>query len=734
MARMSDTVWKGATIGILFFSLAIFLIQLFGNLTGAGILLYGSISAWAGILLIALCATIAVAIVQILGRMPWHYQAALAAAFIISIFFMPIATWTLAGWTLAIVVVCPSLLGAALAALLVQKHRGSSWKKQCALMLGILLPAYVLGYAIYWLLSAGAADTSASYDANTPKGTLNLPNPSLPGPYQIKQIFYGSGKDSYRPHFGLQAAIKTPSVDGSAFIEGWDGWTGMIRTYFWGFDSTALPLNAQVWYPDGEGPFPLVLMVHGNHTMSDFSDSGYHYLGSLLASQGFITVSVDENFLNTNFFDRWSSFDEVPARGWLLLKHLALWKEWSLQHQSPFFNKVDMENIGLIGHSRGGEAIVTAEAFNQLPYFPDDGTIAFDFHFSIKALAAIAPKDGQYLPTGVATPLKNINYFVMHGSHDGDVRSFEGTKTYSRIAFNDDNYWFKAALYIVGANHGQFNEVWDRADADLPDLLFLNLAPLLSNVQQHRIAEVYLSAFFQSTLKKRTDYIPLFWDARLGGDWLPSTLFLNQFEDSKTAFIYSNKKDLDLSTMTLPGTTLSQNNLTVWRQQAVSLKRGDKLDSAIFAGWKDGKGDLIITLPVPNPLPITEESVLTFSLADANEASEKDDVTHKPYKGLIDLTIELTDLYGERAALPLSQESYLFPQIQTEVYKASFLNTIDNSEVIFQTFRFPLAAFLKENEKFSARDVHQVRFIFNRTPSGVVIIDRIGVEPPFKSI
>ena len=47
-----------------------------------------------------------------------------------------------------------------------------------------------------------------------------------------------------------------------------------------------------------EGTFPLVLIVHGNHLMNDYSDPGYEYLGRSLASKGYIFVSVDENFLN----------------------------------------------------------------------------------------------------------------------------------------------------------------------------------------------------------------------------------------------------------------------------------------------------------------------------------------------------------------------------------------------------------------------------------------------------
>ena len=41
-----------------------------------------------------------------------------------------------------------------------------------------------------------------------------------------------------------------------------------------------LGVNARVWYPDGPGPFPLALIVHGNHKMAEFSDPGYAISGN----------------------------------------------------------------------------------------------------------------------------------------------------------------------------------------------------------------------------------------------------------------------------------------------------------------------------------------------------------------------------------------------------------------------------------------------------------------------
>ena len=119
-----------------------------------------------------------------------------------------------------------------------------------------------------------------------------------------------------------------------------------------GFGLEGLPLNGLVWYPEGEGPFPLVLIVHGNHAASRSSDPGYEYLGRHLASRGSIAVSVDENFLNgTLLGDPLGS--EMPLRGWLLLEHLAQWQRWNSDSEFPLFGRIDTGAVALLGHSRG---------------------------------------------------------------------------------------------------------------------------------------------------------------------------------------------------------------------------------------------------------------------------------------------------------------------------------------------------------------------------------------------
>src|SRR5699024_11807176 len=78
----------------------------------------------------------------------------------------------------------------------------------------------------------------------------------------------------HREAFGDEVDEVVPTIDASERVTKWPD----SREEFWGFDSSNLPLNGRVWMPEGEGPFPLILMVHGNHTMEYFSTGGYDYL------------------------------------------------------------------------------------------------------------------------------------------------------------------------------------------------------------------------------------------------------------------------------------------------------------------------------------------------------------------------------------------------------------------------------------------------------------------------
>ncbi|NVM27110.1 MAG: hypothetical protein HWN70_14500, partial [Desulfobacterales bacterium] len=459
------------------------------------------IFALIGVIAITLIGAVVIGIVALVRALPLLFTGALVGA--IAVFFVLITMCVPDEIALPIgaaIVLVEALLVATIVVAVGRSFKKASTVKKAFTIVVMILAVWLNIAVIGWLTYPGTDSHLVKEDFAAPSSvpSLQAPNPSELGIYEVRTLFYGSGTDIRRPEYGESVDLKTDSVDASPFLEGWKGFRAKARKWYWKFEPKSFPLNGRVWYPAGDGPFPLILIVHGNHKMEEFSDPGYAYLGELLASRGFITVSVDENFLNSSWAGGFKK--ENSARGWILLQHLKVWRSWSEAEGNSFYRKVDMDNIALIGHSRGGEAVAIAGAFNRLSHYPDDANILFDFNFSIKSLIAIAPVDGQFKPASKPVSLKNINYLVLQGAHDSDVSRFLGIRQYRRVKFTDEHYWFKSALYIYQANHGQFNTVWGRTDSYGPGNWMLNLKPLLKEEEQRQIGKVYMSAFLEATL------------------------------------------------------------------------------------------------------------------------------------------------------------------------------------------------------------------------------------------
>lgn len=722
--RALSPVWIGASVAMFFTGALIWIAYSYGFFLSQPRWLSTLIGAVAGILYYSSYAALLVMGVSLLFVFPKYLiWAVIASIFLIVYGFDGLdldESLVLAAYLLPFA----ALIGGTIGLLFARRWHGFSRLAQICVMASLLVGVLGLGIVSWWAESDGEA-SYYPYDASSTRRVKpsDLPDPSEIGPHAVHHLSYGSGKDKWRPEYGTEVGIITESVDGSDFVSRWTGWAGWWRTYYWGFDTKNLPRNALVWYPEGEGPFPLVLIVHGNTSMEIYSEPGYAYLGELLASRGYIVASVDENFLNSSWHGLWQGIGGNNGRAWMLLEHLQLWREWNGSESSPFFNKVDLNNIGLMGHSRGGEAIALAATFNRLPYYPDDCNITFDYNFNIRSLVAIAPVDGQYEPTGKPNRLKNINYLLLHGSSDGDVVAYEGSSQYQRITFDEDSDWYKSSAYIYGANHGQFNTLWGRYDQKPLEAWLLNVKPLIPAADQRKIAQVYISAFLDSTLKGVEGYKDLLRDHRVGKAWLPDTIYITSYADGTYRYISDFEEDIDPSTTTIKAGKLFGINLSKWREHEVCLKYGCMDTNAVFLGWdfddeqEPPSYNIVLS---KNALKITSDSSLVFSMADALEHSSEEGV---------DLTIEVIDEAGEVSSLPLSHYSDLQPSLRACIWKSFFLDCKAPSDNVYQSFVFPMVDFVEKNADFDPARLSQIRFVFNRTKSWEVILDDVCIRP-----
>lgn len=624
---------------------------------------------------------------------------------------------------------------------------GASFSKNQKMFFALTIMAWCLAMSgsILWLMNDGTYDLKEQEITNTllPK-PLELDNPATIGNYPVKHIFYGSGNNKRREEYGKNANLITPSVDASLLLPEWKGFKRKMREWYWGFGVKEFPLNGSVWYPEGEGAFPLVLVVHGNHGMEEYSDPGYAYLGELLASRGFIVVSVDENFVNGTWSGDFGG-KEMQTRGWLLLQHLNVWRQWNQTKDHQFFGKVNIDQIALIGHSRGGEAIAIAAAFNDLDFYPDNALLKFDFHFNIRSLISLAPTDRRYTRR---LALSNVNYLTLQGGYDSDEPSFFGMRQAERITFDSNKYYFKAGLYMPGANHGQFNSVW-KQDGRPPNSWMLNVKPLITEAEQQQAAKVYISAFLEATIRDKKEYLPLFENWGYGKNWLPEIQYLNRFEDNQFIEVAGYEDDIDLTTTSVH-TTISSNQLRVWHEVELLYRDGrDKQsNNAVILGWKKSDQEkeissYTINLPVNMALnkSLNENDLLVFALSEGNlkeledEKEKKADKVKEEDKELdtlnskTDFTIILEDSLGTTASLHANEIIQLLPRWEIRYLKLKDQNTEqygDLWEPTLANYQVPLSYFVQKFPALKLSSLKKIEFRFDRTMSGVIILDEIG--------
>ncbi|MBA9085795.1 dienelactone hydrolase [Fontibacillus solani] len=562
---------------------------------------------------------------------------------------------------------------------------------------------------------------------------MSSENPAENGPYKVQHFNYGSGNDVWQAEFGKRVDLVSDSVDASTYITKWS----KFRTVYWGFNQAALPLNGRVWMPEGTGAFPLVLIVHGNHLMEDYSDDGYAYLGELLASRGFIAVSVDENFLN---YSVWTGIpdNDMQTRAWILLKHLQQIDKFAVDPSTSFYNKVDFSQIGLIGHSRGGQAVAMAADYKH--WFALDTTLADIDEFNIQAVAAIAPTDKKI--DGKYTKLQDVNYLTLQGARDGDVKDFDGERQYARTTFTKNTTDFKASLYIADANHSQFNSGWGGHDISYPKGILLSRKGMLSAEEQRKIAKVYISAFLEATLHEQQQYLPLFHDYRTGLHWLPETSYFNRYESGQ--FVPWARFDEDANRMSIPQGGTAVGKEVKWKEEeaknrsrsgkgtrgAVLERDGEETTASSYSiSWKHA---------APSGDEVTNSSksqYLSFSLSDRSYELEAELETGINELSELDIDVEIESMDGVISHLPLSKFMSISPLPETRYTLLPWLDLNlsdgkykDPTEAVFQTYMISLSSFTEANPAIDlSGGIKRLTFRINGGP-GMIMLDDIGIH------
>lgn len=536
-------------------------------------------------------------------------------------------------------------------------------------------------------------------------------NPDEEGDYDYSFFTYGSGEDIQREEFGEAVDELTPSIDASDWITRWKD----DKKEFWGYDASNLPVNGRVWMPEGDGPFPILLMVHGNHSMEEFSTDGYDYLGEHLASRGFIAISVDEDFINFSNVSG-SPNDNYELRAWMIMQHIRELQNMNQSSESNFYHKIDFDEVALMGHSRGGQAVLMAADY--MTFFEDDPLTENMDDINIKGVVSIAPTDKTI--DGNKPHINNISYLFLGGGMDADVSDFRGDRQYYRTTFDPSNDGFKSTLYLADANHTQFNTSWGRSDLSMPRGLFLNYRTLMSGNSQQQIAKVYMSAFMEAVFNKKTGYKELFKDYQYGSDWLPDTQYVNKYQDAAYTPVVEFVQD-DSDSIASDG--FKSGDIITPEDRAGN----DRLSDALQLEWDSEASysiDLLNEDFRTNVGELPEELVLTMANVDA-EADEG----QTPEVGVL---LETKD--GNTVEVPLDDYAPFASVMSTDYTAFGLFEGMFRDgkyepswEPVFQTFTIPMEAFEESDGSFNKSDISKLTLHFT-SDRGKVLVEEIGVQ------
>jgi hypothetical protein len=319
-------------------------------------------------------------------------------------------------------------------------------------------------------------------------------------------------------------------------------------------------LTGKIYLPDGGGRRPVVIFLHGRHsscygpgtanpagwpcrTSPDSTAQrwtipsylGYEAPARALASNGYAVVSISANAINANDNQRAADYG-AQARGGLILDTLRMLKQadsgGKVVYHDAFtgrdvslgqaldgditpaglVRRLDLGNVGIMGHSRGGEGVVAASTLND--------ALPVSQQFGIKAVLPLAPVDYDRIS------LPNVATAAVLPYCDGDVENLMGQHIIDDSRHNFSDNVLRSAILVMGADHNFFNTIWtpggwpsgtaddwvsfaDGADDPVCDPASATTTRLTPS-QQVQVGTTYVAGFFRLVLGGEKEFQPLF--------------------------------------------------------------------------------------------------------------------------------------------------------------------------------------------------------------------------------
>jgi hypothetical protein len=466
---------------------------------------------------------------------------------------------------------------------------------------------------------------------------------------------------------------------------------------------------------------------------------GYEYLAQQLASRGYIVVSINAN-RGINAADGVDGDDSlILARGRLVLKHLQKLSEWSVNGGAPISigdltNKIDFNNVGLMGHSRGGQGVRAAHVLYNDPGSPWVTRILRPVHF--KAVFEVGPtdelttRDVNGIPDPVISRLevnganeKATKWNVLLPMCDGDVAELAGVRPFDRIMVGkQDNPPAGKSSYLVwGTNHNFYNTEWqqnENSTACIGDGNVALFSPFnTGSAQQRQIASESVVGFFRANVGNTADdsfnqnfnprfklpnFVSSFTRVDRGYTPSPDSTVTTSFDDfdASVSNLCASPNQCGSSVQALKE-SVPEHDATLSAASIIWTSSGP--NQYFQSTWKISNGYLDVT------------GFQTLDFRVSRQLSELNPVVPTTF------SIQLVMSDGSlSSSVPLCK---YFAQLLGPVGESRIINNVlePNYHRILETVRIPVSDFTGAD----LTHIRAIRFIFDGTPQGALYLANI---------
>ncbi len=499
--------------------------------------------------------------------------------------------------------------------------------------------------------------------------------------------------------------------------------------------------KARIYYPTtlSTGAHSIVFIMHGRHPVCYEANNptlfvgqgwpceanqieipsyrGYDYLGQYLASHGYLVVSIGVNGAN-NIDDLLSGAQGMSARTLLLNHHINFWKDWNTNGGGPFGdkfkNKLNVSNIGVIGHSRGGEGVGLHSIFSS----------------DVKAVLTLAPTNLFFVPS--LFPKKSVPYCNITGYCDGDLSDQQGVAYYDSRRYDSSVTAPSHSILLTGANHNYFNTLW----TTFPAFAFDDWDELQGTTDsycstggsgnrrftaatQRNAAKAYIGAFFRRYLGNETQFDPILQaDDRTPprSSGLRSNEALVSYHPASDKRLEINRYDQSRSTSSTTNTLggqVNQSQLTTNTVcedlscvSGITRRQMPHETYQLNVGWRGRSNRTWYEnkIPAANKNFSSYENIMFRAAVNFKESS--------PNRAM-NFYVELIDGSGnsDKELISTHSQALYFPPGST--------GTSGSAKVMHNTVKIPLSSF---SSTLDFTNITAVRFVFDFNSNGNIFI------------